>query len=990
MFPGFQRGSIGDARVGTLALKTSIGAVSTMSSDGPTRFSRWMMPPNAIDIERKIGTGPYGNCYKGTIEGKDETLVIKYLRQFTKDRERYFEEIACVAELKCPAIVKLVGLCTSNANVSVITESAARGTFAQALSHYEKFSHWPVGFGKVQMSCMQYGIAFAMFMLHGKEIIHGSLKPENILFSKKYEPLLTDFSQASCCPKPKRHRFKGTDVLYIAPEVLMGGKITSKSDVYSFGMLLFACYSPKYPQRMDDGSPIKISIRHDVTVAITRGKRFERPKKITDEYWNLICKCWNKDPDERPDFKEILDTLKGFNLFRGQPRDLLHYTKYITRLEGNVVDNDIPEETLLSSANSYKQAISDLSLHVVSSRSAVSVCQRKLSRVRFKCQYCDVQYRIELNMKDKIWNVFQIGKHIGHEGNKGKPITEHLRNCIAAGIAKGKKGSHLVKFVRKRTGCKKLPTSTVYYYIGERPEKNWLASWRKLPDLGRCFREAGLRFETNFKDGVLNSVVFELPGVKMCQTKAFNGLLFVDGCFMNDRLRSTLLAMATITADHILMPVIAMICPGETKESYELLFQFAKDSLPQKFTIMSDQGTGVINGFDEVFKFCPDIQRIPCMFHVWQPLSHDVRWEIQQLIKCDHKLAYKAMKKVFAHDHKALFSKLHDVLRVMCYRSNHFAGLFEIIADSPIESLNAALRPYRSSEPFEFIQVLFHFCQDQVALQEARLEKAESPYCRSCENTIDHRKEAAKELDVREEKGYFMVSELFVVGTTVDYKVEFFDNSLCCSCEGYQRLGIPCRHMYAAANKSFEAFAALPEVSPVHSVQTIREALNKMKIDVTTGDVKETDIKVRDPRRRPGRPRLRRFRPVREYTAPASNLTCSVCGQKGHTCRALRCPERNKTVAEKGQKKKKTIKDKAAVSLNKRAKSVDVVREGMCLNDTGREKPKKTRIGMKKRISGEKEKVCEALAEGANKVLDVFDGPVKKRKRTRSPGVRRR
>ena len=104
----------------------------------------------------------------------------------------------------------------------------------------------------------------------------------------------------------------------------------------------------------------------------------------------------------------------------------------------------------------------------------------------------------------------------------------------------------------------------------------------------------------------------------------------------------------------------------------------------------------------------------------------------------------------------------------------------------------------------------------------------------------------------------------------------------------------------------------------------------------------------------------------------------------------MRCPARNKTVAEKGQKKKKTIKDKAAVSLNKRAKSVDVVREGMCLTDTGREKPKKTRLGMKKRISGEKEKVCEALAEGANKVLDVFDGPVKKRKRTRSPVVRRR
>ena len=938
-----------------------------------------------ISIQDKLGSGPYGDCYLGTVNGRDQPVVIKYLRQFTDGHEEYFRDIAEVAEIRCPVILRLVGLSTSEKNSSVITEYAPMGTFAQAVSCYQKCSRWPIGFGKVQRACLHYGIAYAMSLLHEKNITHGSLKPENVLFAKKYAPLLTGFCRASYRPKPDKKRFKANDVLYMAPEVLKGGKMTSKSDIYSFGMLLFTSYSPKLPLTIGDGRQICISSRRDITDAITKGERFPKPENITDGYWSLICQCWSHDPDERPDFKEILTTLDSFELFPEQSRDLLHYRKYIQGLKGMISNTEVQEETSLCSERTYKAAISKLSLDVVSAGAAVTLRHRKLSRVLFQCRYCDVQYKLELDMKEKTWNVFRVGNHVGHEKKNGRPITEHLKNCIAAGIAKGKLGSHLVKFVRKRTGCNRLPSSTVYYYLSDRPEKNWFASWRKLPDLGRCFREAGLRFQENYEGDVLSSVIFELPGVEICNTRAFIGLVFVDSCFLNDRLRSTLLAMATITADRVLIPLIGMICSGETKKSYKLLFTFAKDSLPQKFTVMSDQGTGVINGFDEVFGECPDVQRIPCMFHVWQPLSHDVRWEMQQIIRCDHRLAYKAMKKVFANDNKALFSKLHETLRLMSYRSNHFAGLFEMIADSPIESLNAAIRPHRSCEPFEFIQVLFHFSQDQVAYQAERLKKAQGPYCRSCQNTIDNRKEAAQELEVREEKGYFIVSELFVVGTTVDYKVEFFENSLYCSCEGYQRLGIPCRHMYAVANKSFDAFAVLPEVTPVHYVETISEALGKMSKDITTGNVRETDVKVRDPQRRPGRPRVKRFRAARENEAPAKNLTCSACGQKGHTCRALRCPAKHKAGEETGQKKKNdSLKEKAAEALNRRTKSVEVQRKQLCLNEKKDQQKQKTAVSTKKKISKEKQNVCDALAHGASRVLDVFDESVKKKQKRRS------
>lgn len=413
-------------------------------------FDRWILSMEKISIKDRLANGPYGDCYVGTVDGTNEHVVVKYLRQFTNGRDEYFKHITGIAESGCPAIVRLVGLSFSETNSSVITEYAPMGTFAQALSYHQKFSRWPIGFGKVQMACLHYGIAYTMSLLHEKNIIHGSLKPENVLFAKKYAPLLTDLSQANYCPKPNKKRFRPKDILYMAPEVLKGETITSKSDIYSFGMLLFSSYCPKVPLTIGDGHPIDFSGRRDIADAIKKGERFSRPENITDGYWSLICQCWNHDPDQRPDFKEILATLDSFELFPKQSRDLLHYRKYIQGLEGTISNSDIQKETLLFSERTYKKAISKLSLDVVSAGAAVTLRHRKISSVRFQCRYCDVQYNLELDMNDKIWNVFRIGDHVGHEKKNGRPITEHLKNCISAGVAKGKSGSHLVKFVRKK------------------------------------------------------------------------------------------------------------------------------------------------------------------------------------------------------------------------------------------------------------------------------------------------------------------------------------------------------------------------------------------------------------------------------------------------------------------------------------------------------------------------------------------------------------
>lgn len=42
---------------------------------------------------------------------------------------------------------------------------------------------------------------------------------------------------------------------------------------------------------------------------IGRGTRFERVPEIPDPYWALITNGWSHNPEERCDFKEIVDQL---------------------------------------------------------------------------------------------------------------------------------------------------------------------------------------------------------------------------------------------------------------------------------------------------------------------------------------------------------------------------------------------------------------------------------------------------------------------------------------------------------------------------------------------------------------------------------------------------------------------------------------------------------------------------------------------------------
>ena len=89
-------------------------------------------------------------------------------------------------------------------------------------------------------------------------------------------------------------------VPYVAPEVLLKGMHTKKSDIYSFGIIMWEHTTGKKPFH---------DRPHDeyLMLDILKG---ERPQ-ITDDtpkfYAELMKRCWDHNPENRPMAKEITD-----------------------------------------------------------------------------------------------------------------------------------------------------------------------------------------------------------------------------------------------------------------------------------------------------------------------------------------------------------------------------------------------------------------------------------------------------------------------------------------------------------------------------------------------------------------------------------------------------------------------------------------------------------------------------------------------------------
>jgi len=155
------------------------------------------------------------------------------------------------------------------------------------------------------------GAASGLAYLHNLDpcIVHGGIKPSNVLISDERKAMLCDFGMA---PDLRLAEFGMTMadrdhglVGYMAPELLQEGEYTKPVDVYAFGSLILEVYTEKPPMYKKKYVESMINISKGEI-----GSPRDHPSlPETSPLWNIMRACWQMDPHQRPPIQEVKNQL---------------------------------------------------------------------------------------------------------------------------------------------------------------------------------------------------------------------------------------------------------------------------------------------------------------------------------------------------------------------------------------------------------------------------------------------------------------------------------------------------------------------------------------------------------------------------------------------------------------------------------------------------------------------------------------------------------
>ncbi|MCL7022127.1 hypothetical protein MKW94_008449 [Papaver nudicaule] len=227
------------------------------------------------------------------------------------------QEVDVLSKVRHPNIVTLVGACPEA--WALIYEYLPNGSLEDRLTCKNNTPPllWQT---RIQIATE---ICSALIFLHTNNphsIIHGDLKPANVLLDANFVSKLGDFgicrlipqaesSSGSSTPFCRTHP-KGTFV-YMDPEFLGTGQLTAKSDVYSFGIILL---------RLLTGRPA-MGLVKEVEYALDKGNLsdvldesagswpFVQAKQLAQ----LALSCCQMHRRSRPDLEsEVMKVLEPF------------------------------------------------------------------------------------------------------------------------------------------------------------------------------------------------------------------------------------------------------------------------------------------------------------------------------------------------------------------------------------------------------------------------------------------------------------------------------------------------------------------------------------------------------------------------------------------------------------------------------------------------------------------------------------------------------
>ncbi|XP_059665501.1 probable serine/threonine-protein kinase PBL5 [Cornus florida] len=190
---------------------------------------------NEFSPENVIYEGGYGAVFRGRLEDVWTIAVKEYKDSNLEGEKKFKSEVQALGKTRHKNLVMLLGSCSEGSHRLLVYEYVCNGSLDQ---HLKKCTCRTLTWEERMKIAL--GASRGLKHLHENNIIHRDMKPNNILVTHDYEPLIGGFGVARTqddSDQSSDDKVIGT-FGYLAPEYAECGKSSTKADVYSFGVVL--------------------------------------------------------------------------------------------------------------------------------------------------------------------------------------------------------------------------------------------------------------------------------------------------------------------------------------------------------------------------------------------------------------------------------------------------------------------------------------------------------------------------------------------------------------------------------------------------------------------------------------------------------------------------------------------------------------------------------------------------------------------------------
>ena len=300
-----------------------------MKEEGPIEVR-----PYHIKEIRPLGTGQFGEVMLAETHGLslrdlklgDNTeksvgiqVAVKRLKQNADKvvKETFEKEIKFMARLNHMNVIRMLAICPTG-QPFILMEYMEFGDLNQYLQKFEvapsgrEPTDKQISVPLLLYACIQ--ISNGMRYLASLHFIHRDLASRNCLVGKDNVIKIADFGMSRSLYSSHYYRIQGRAILpirWMANECFYG-RFSEKTDVWAYGVSMWEVFMLAKVQPFDEMSDQQVI---ENAVNVEKMKVLQKPKHCPEEVYEVMLRCWEKDPDKRINFEDVYSSLAALHTY---------------------------------------------------------------------------------------------------------------------------------------------------------------------------------------------------------------------------------------------------------------------------------------------------------------------------------------------------------------------------------------------------------------------------------------------------------------------------------------------------------------------------------------------------------------------------------------------------------------------------------------------------------------------------------------------------